>query len=411
VLSPLLVRRLAPLCLLAPLALAACAEDDDVTTGDDAYLKNVEKTGGKSQKWIYEGALPKLDTPSIVVSLKAHTLRMTGLLPQTYEGELPFYAKTSTETNGRTRVTVVYPVATGAIDPSTGKAPAGPGHYNKLFGVPFTPTTDKAAWGGFPFLKYHMSRGLAFHGPITSAKNADTGDWEWILKRGPVSHGCQRMQGEHVVELSHMLGMNMAGPHKSGDTSTINISVDVTNEYDTFEGKLVDVDYPALASVKRPTGNVVMFDTWDSRNIPNLVCAYDSTRLLDGTHCDNVGVIKQDVLTGEMLVVEEPETKWIGTACKANSDCNFKVDGDQASCNLDDGDGYCTVACAGYCDDAPGAAPTFCGRTGNNSGTCMAKAAPENDGCESIPGTSPKTVERFVGSSGAAAKVATVCSF
>jgi len=400
--------RLAPLFLFA---LVAGCEEDSVTTGDDAYLKNVEKTGGKSQKWIYEGTLPKLESPAVVISLKAHTLRMTGLLPASYEAELPFYAKTTGEQNGRTRVTVVYPVATGAIDPSTGKAPAGPGHYSKLYGVPFTPTTDKAAWGGFPFLKYHASRGLAFHGPITSERNADTGDWEWVLKRGPVSHGCQRMQGEHVVELSHMLGMNMAGPHKSGDTAQITVSVDVTNEYDSFEGKLVDVDYPALPAVKRPTGNVVMFETWDSRNIPNLVCAYDSKRLLDGTHCDNIGIVKQDVATGEMLVVEEEETRWVGSSCDADSECGFEVDGTQAHCNKVGGDGFCTVACEGYCADTAGAAPTFCGRTGSNSGTCMAKAAVENDGCLDIDGTSAKQVERFIGSSGASAKVATVCSF
>ena len=28
-----------------------------------------------------------------------------------------------------------------------------------------------------------------------------TGDLEWHLYRGPVSHGCNRMAGEHVVEL------------------------------------------------------------------------------------------------------------------------------------------------------------------------------------------------------------------
>lgn len=403
---------LAPLALLAAVFTAACDDGGTPTTGDEDYLKNVEKTGGASQKWIYQGPMPKLEQPAIVVSLKSHTARVTGLLPASFTGNLPFYAIPSTEPSGRVRVNVVYPVATGAVDPSTGKAPMAPGHYSTLWGVPFTPTNDKAAWGGFPFMKYHASRGLAFHGPITSQRNAETGDWEWHLIRGPVSHGCERMAGEHVVELAHMLGMNMAGPHKSGDTATMSVSVDVITEWDQLNGKFVDVDYPALASVKRPkAAERTLFPTWDSNNLPNLVCAYDASRPLDGHHCDNVGLVKQDLTTGEMLV-DDTDTPWIGSACSADADCKFQVDGVAPTCRKNSaGDGYCTVACQGYCDDAPGAAPTFCGKLPEGGGTCMAKAATENNGCADLDGTSAKQVERFVGTSGASAKVATVCSF
>lgn len=399
--------------LLAALASLFAATsigcEEEGATSEEDYLKNVEKTGGKSQKWIYEGWLPQIESPSVVVSLKGHTLRATGLLPDGFAGELPFYARTKVETSGRTRLTVVYPIATGAVDPSTGKAPAGPGHYPKLYAVPFTPTNEKAAWGGFPFMKYHASRGLAFHGPITSTRNADTGDWEWILKRGPVSHGCNRMAGEHVVELAHILGMDMSEPHSSSDTRQLTVSVDVISEWDTHEGKFVDVDYPAMAQVKRPTTNADLFPTWDSRNLPQIVCPYDKNRALDGQHCANAGQIKQDVRTGEMLVVPI-DTPWIGTACDSNADCAFTVEGEQAHCLKDGGDGYCTVECEGYCADSDGHAPTFCARTADG-GTCMAKAAPENEGCASIPGTTAATRERFVGSSGAASKVATVCTF
>ena len=375
----------------------------------DNYLKDAEKAGGQSQKWIYQGALPVLDAPSIFVSLKAHTVRVTGLLPADFDKQqLPFYALPSDD-GGRTRITMVYPVATGASAPSTGQAPMAPGHYERLFGIPFTPTTDKASWGGFPFLKYHAKRGLAFHGPITSARNADTGDWEWILRRGPVSHGCQRMAGEHVVELSHVLGMGMDRPHKVSDKSTIEVPVEVSTEFDSYEGKFVDVDFPALPAVQRPKTNVAMFPTWDSRNLPNIVCAYDPAIPLDGHHCDNVGLVKQDVATGEMLV-EEQDVLWIGSSCQSDSECGFKVDGVAAHCAMSGGDGYCTVACEGYCSDKEGASPTFCAAT-NDGGQCMAKAADENRGCVDIEGTSPKPVERFIGSSGAPTKVATVCSF
>ena len=403
------LRRAVPFALALLATSSFGCEEDDARTADDAYLKNVEKTGGKSQKWLYEGWLPKLEQPSIFVSLKAHTLRVTGLLPADFEGQMPFYARTKQTSDGRTSVTVVYPVATGAIDPSTGKAPAGPGHYSKLYAVPFTPTTEKAAWGGFPFMKYHATRGLAFHGPITSTRNADTGDWEWSLKRGPVSHGCQRMQGEHVVELAHVLGMDMSVPHSSGDTAQLPVSVDVSNEWDTYEGKFVDVDYPTLAGVKRPTTNADLFPTWDSRNLPQVVCAYDKTRPLDGQHCANVGPIKQDLATGEMLVVADT-SPWIGTPCDSDAECGFTADGEAGHCLKDGGDGFCTVPCEGFCADKDGHASTFCAKTADG-GTCMAKAAPENEGCASIPGTSAETRERYIGSSGAASKVATVCSF
>ena len=420
---PLLAQ--ASLALVASVGLLAasgCADEEpggSVVTGDEADLKDVEKTGGKSQKWIYQGPLPKLEAPAIVVSLKAHTARITGLLPEGFSGTLPYWAVATEEAPAtdsgavRTRLTVVYPVATGAIDPSTGTAPAGPGHYTELFGIAYTPTNEKASWGGFPFFKYHMRRGLAFHGPITSTRNAETGDWEWTLKRGPVSHGCQRMQGEHVVELTHLLGVDMTKPHSAAETFTIPVTTDVIREFDTFEGQNVDVDYPALASVKRPTENVRMFRTWDSRNLPQLVCAYDASRPLDGHHCDDVGVVQQDMVTGELLYTPD-ERPWIGTACESDVGCGFEAGGAKGRC-LKQGDvGYCTVPCEGYCADRAGEAPTFCGTVGSGSearGTCMAKAAPENEGCFDIEGTTAKQVNRFIGSSDATARVATACTF
>lgn len=400
----------------ALLAAPGCADEptDSVVTGDEADLKDVEKTGGRSQKWIYQGPMPKLDAPAVVASLKAHTARVTGLLPDGFTGTLPFWAVPSEDAaSGRTRVTIVYPIATGKIDPSTGEAPQAPGHYGELFGIAYTPTNEKAVWGGFPFFKYHMRRGLAFHGPITSTRNAETGDWEWSLQRGPVSKGCHRMLGEHVVELTHMLGVDMTKPHSSSQTYTLEVSVDIIEEDDTYEGQLVDVDYPTLASVKRPTGDVRMFPTWDSRNLPQLVCAYDAARPLDGDHCADVGVVQQDLVTGELLYTPD-ERPWIGTSCESDADCGFQADGVKGQCLTAGEVGYCTVPCEGYCVDRAGEAPTFCGAVGSGAearGTCMAKAAPENDGCSDVEGTMAKQVVRFVGSSDATAKVATACTF
>jgi hypothetical protein len=126
-----------------------------------------------------------------------------------------------------------------------------------------------------------------------------------------------------------------------------------------------------------------------------------------------VGVVQQDVGTGELLYTHD-ERPWIGTSCQADADCGFQAGGANGRC-LKQGDvGYCTVPCEGYCADRAGEAPTFCGTVGSGAearGTCMAKAAPENEGCFDIEGTTAKQVTRFIGSSDATAKVATACAF
>jgi hypothetical protein len=281
--------------LFAACAAAGCTADIGSEEDD---LVDVEKGGKGSQKWIYNGLLPALDDATIVASLKGHTVRVSGFLPAGFTGELPFYADLDAA-GDRERVTVVYPIATGKVDPSTGRAPAGPGDYDGLFAVPFTPTTSAAAWGGFPFMKYHRTRGLAFHGPITSSWDEELGSWQWRLRRGPVSHGCNRMQGEHVVELAHMLGMDMSYPHKSGETDELEVAVTIVKDYDVHEGQLVDVDYPVQPGVVRPTGNVRMFRTWDSNDFPRFVCAYDKKRAIDAHHCEYAGENVLDPTTGQ----------------------------------------------------------------------------------------------------------------
>ena len=93
-------------------------------------------------------------------------------------------------------VMLVYPV-------SIAKRRAG---FNTLAGnwrleakVMVAPNTKKGRFGRFPFLKYTVN-GHAFHGPITRNELA------WELLRGEVSHGCNRMEGEHVMELAALVG-------------------------------------------------------------------------------------------------------------------------------------------------------------------------------------------------------------
>ena len=243
---------------------------------------------GQSYKWIYEGPLPALQQPSITISLMSHTARVSGYLPGNYSGTLPFYADAVVE-SGRLHVAVVYPVATGA-------ATNAPGEYASVTGVPYVPTSDHAAWGGFPFLSYNLPRGIALHGPITHD------DAQWKLIRGPVSHGCNRMQGEHVVEVAQLLGIDMAVPHASSDRQLLKAPVSVITTFDKWQGKLVDVDYPAQKSVKRPpAAQSHLFRTWSSDDFPVFVCKYDKRLPLGPSHCDRALKNRRDVTTGETL--------------------------------------------------------------------------------------------------------------
>ena len=268
---------------------SACA---DTTPSADTQSQEEDLKASGNPKWLYNGLMPALDSVHITVSLAGHTARVTGLVKVGFTGQLPYYAVTEPE-GTRTRVTVVYPVATGAVATSN-----GPGAYTSIFGVAYVATTSTAAWGGFPFLAYNSKRGLAFHGPITQA------DGDWKLIRGPVSHGCNRMQGEHVVELAQIIGIDMHVPHKSSEQFTKSVKVDVIPGYDSWNGHPVDVAYPALPSVKLPTGpNVKVFATWDSHQLVRQVCAWVPTlwttnSLTNAHHCDYVGANTIDPVTG-----------------------------------------------------------------------------------------------------------------
>ena len=407
--------RLLALASLGALALVACASDDsDPSDGPDEpgyedELINAEKNGKASQKWIYNGPLPKLDKAEVVASLKSHTVRVTGTLPASFTGQLPFYAEVK-QVGTQRKLTVVYPIATGALDPSTGKAPAAAGTYSTLYGVAYTATNDKAPWGGFPFVMYNNKRGIAFHGPITSVTDVDTGDLEWKLFRGPVSHGCNRMDGGHIVEMSHLIGMSMDKPHKSSEQFTLGVKTTILTDFDTFDGKQVDVDYPAAASVVRPTGaNAKVYPTWLSDDFPRIVCAYRADRPLGPEHCATAGENRRDLATGAYLVAPAKEP-WLGSSCDSATDCSFETTKGAATCSSGaQGAGVCTTECEGSCPDKAGEATTFCATFADGKGRCVAKAETLNKQCATLPGTSAKLVSRFIGTSSAKAAKATVC--
>jgi hypothetical protein len=279
------------LALGSILMTQACAMDNGSEENPDNTADDLAK--GTNDQWIYSGPLPALESPTITVSQTAHTARVTGLLPKNFAGEIPFYAVTTKLATGRTELAVVYPVATGAA------ANAQPNNYTITVASPWVPTNDHATWGGFPFIPYDQARGIAFHGPITAA------DGEWKLIRGPVSHGCNRMQGEHVVELANLIGVDMTTKIQKGVGVTgLHVPVTVIHKTDVYQGKNVDVDYPAMASVQRPTTNVLKFKTWSSDDYPAIVCSLDKKHLNGATtvpanYCEGRYTNKYDLATGQ----------------------------------------------------------------------------------------------------------------
>jgi hypothetical protein len=259
---------------IGSLALAACASDDaDVGSNDDDL-----SAAKADDAWFYSGELPALEDPNVTVSLAGHTAHVVGYLPRGKElPELP-HVKQKDE-NGRRRVDVVYPIATAR----PGKSNSKPGTYALQMAKPYRPnggawTREEGdhfvPWGGFPFIAYNG--GIAFHGPITSLDSkAPGGPDAWYLHRGQASAGCNRMMGEHVVELAHVLGIDMRKVYGANvQIRPQATKVAVIADYDQLDGKYIDVDYPTDTGAKRPASvygasNVVMFGSWVASEMPN----------------------------------------------------------------------------------------------------------------------------------------------
>ncbi len=265
--------------LFASMSLVACAADtgtDDGGSTGDSNDDDLRVRG--SAAWFYSGPLPALESAQVTISLKGHTARVTGFLPNgTSVGELPHVRQT--QVGGRTQLDVVYPIATGADYADN----ARPGTYLFDRAIPYRPDGNTftysqgnhwVTWGGFPFLAYNGA--IAMHGPITDSISKDRSQRVWFLKRGTVSSGCNRMNGEHVIELAHITGINMRKVYANKQTFKPSnpASVKLIADYDKFNGKFVDVDFPTDTGVVRPAktygrDKVEMFGSWVAAELPD----------------------------------------------------------------------------------------------------------------------------------------------
>jgi hypothetical protein len=269
--------KLLPVLSMAFAAAACAAPTDAPSEGTEGSEDDL--VAKADEHWFYNGTLPKLEGAKVTVSLKGHTARVSGLLPAGVTiGALP-HVMTKPE-GARTRVDVVYPIATAM----PGKSNSRPGAYEFQLARPYRP--DGVAytiregehfvpWGGFPFIAYNG--GIAFHGPITSKDNLAAGDLNvWYLRRGAVSGGCNRMMGEHVVELAHLVGINMRKVYEANRAyqDPSNAAVQVIADYDKYNGKYVDVDYPTDEGARRPkavfpANEIAMFGSWIATEMPD----------------------------------------------------------------------------------------------------------------------------------------------
>jgi len=184
------------------------------------------------------------------------------------------------QVGGRTQVDVVYPIATAAA----GHSNSSPGTYTFYEAMPYrpngnayTPTLGNhfVTWGGFPFLAYND--GIAFHGPITDEASKGAPDTNvWYLRRGAVSSGCNRMMGEHVIELAQLIGVDMHKLYKATQQFVPANAphVNVIADFDQLDGKYIDIDYPTDVDAPRPGAthgddNVVMFGSWVGMQEPD----------------------------------------------------------------------------------------------------------------------------------------------
>ena len=296
--------KLAPLTVATMLMATGCSVATEDAQPVDHSEGELLKQTGITSSWSYRGMMPALDSPQLTVSLKGHTLHAAGLLPDGFQGDLPFHAKTEA-VGARTRVHVVYPIATVDLH---ARLPGGgttrnpePFDYQVCGGDNFHASNSIGAFGGFPFIEYvcdhtdHDGRvrsGIAFHGPITTTQAS--GASYWSLKRGPVSHACNRMLGEHVLELAHIIGF---------DRGKRGTPVKVIAAFDTFQGKVVDVDYAPTGWTRAAASDSVVFPIWQAVRLRD-----DGTTAVDfpqwaceTSRCASMPANTRDPLTGAPL--------------------------------------------------------------------------------------------------------------
>ncbi len=167
----------------------------------------------------------------------------------------------------------------------------------------------------------------------------------------------------------------------------------------------------SIAEAKRTGGGIMVFHDVHQLTVDHLDTIL--TRLEDEGFTF-VGLDDTTAFPKLNGVVPAPQP-WVGKVCSTVADCTFAHGGQDGMCYTftASGDeavhGFCTLPCTGYCPDLDGYAPTFCTSMDETVGLCVSKAVAQNGDCDQIPGTTPREMDRFIGSSTASEATALVC--
>lgn len=240
----------------------------------DSDVKIMRASGKSTPGYIYKGPMPRMRNVEIYVSTKSNTMRVIGY---------PTDANAAAQTPWLNRASdgryfVVYPVGTAR----SGKTNADVSGAKTFKFTQIRPRRSQSVYEGkptdqhgLPFLNYQGS--IAIHGPASLMKNYS----QWMkLSRGDVSAGCTRMEGEHVIELAHIVGIDMSKYYSvdssiPSSTANRNLSgIKIFNNWDMIDGTIVD---SVFAPVNRTgTAGVKWYPTWDASQIPQYICTYNS---------------------------------------------------------------------------------------------------------------------------------------
>jgi hypothetical protein len=252
----------------------------------------------------YMGPMPTFRNITMTVSYDGRTLRVEGEPEGLSEQDLVELTKPAHDLDyvypaaKRGRWYIVYPIAV----PRQSADFEGNTTWNFARIYPRRPWQnggngyESHSWELMPWLGYASGKqpgSVAFHTPVTKVDG--TGGVEFLhLERGAVSLGCKRMAPEHIIELSHILGLDLhkqtnvmyqgaspelAAVNARGLGSKFIKSIEGVDKVLLSDGSSadVDVDYPFTGVTPKFGPALLVHRTWnlfDQRRNKN-ICYYE----------------------------------------------------------------------------------------------------------------------------------------
>ena len=399
------------------------AEGEDLPIGDlgDADMK-ADGVWGHATECKDLPDYPKLVQPRIIVSIDGLSLHLID--------DVTGYDK-------------VFPVGVGSMNHNEGETSYGESlsyfpllHTNSQeFEIHPGGTTPCKIWwhdsstgrrlpvfAGLPFLSWWGNYGI--HGPIDNYRAENGGN----LRRGYVSHGCIRMEAEHILELFvRIRGITTVPVHvqREPERDVDGRRVDVP---DTWFGAECEVDEDCayeggLCKINGyggrgfctmrcdqycpdKSGYPVSYCVQDPDEPDEGMCVFKESPLNDGCrpldHFTPREETRHNQPSFQARVCLPGSRGWIGDRCWFPEDC---LDGTFCTGATEFQAGQCTEECSWYCPDQPGWPTTFCVDEPTLGGlSCVRQCTPASNASECPAGTA--CVERPRAGTG---PVRTVC--